>query len=49
MFVYEEVRHPTGRAAQWGMELSGFVTVWSLESVGVSHGVCLCLCLCMMK
>ena len=46
VFVYDEVRHPTGRAAQWGMELRGFITVWSLESVGVRHGVCLCLCMC---
>ena len=40
VFVYDEVRHPTGRAAQWGMELSGFVTVRSLERVWESAMVC---------
>ena len=43
VFVYDEVRHPTGRAAQWGMELRGFITVWSLERVWESGMVCVCV------
>ena len=46
MFVYDEVRHPTGRAAQWGMELHGFITVWRVWESGM---VCVYVCVCVAE